>query len=217
MPLNTKTKQQMKQLLQRVDEHGTRGHRLVDAGERLWKRIGRFISMDLAAEPDTEALELACYALQLPMAQEKPPGAGKLGRTNLRERCEQSAEMLVSLMEKHAEEDLLDRAGRLLLETPHRSPVLEDAKLLADALNLEDFGVTGLVEQIIQLARQGDGLHQFLEGCEKRDAYGYWEARLKEGFHFEPVRQIARRRLIKARECVETLKREASEDQAIDA
>jgi hypothetical protein len=213
MSLNAKTKQQLKQLLQRVDEHGTRGQRLLDAGERLWRRIGRFIRMDLAAEADLEALELACYALQLPMAQEKPPGVGKLGRTNLRERCEQSAEMLVSLMDKHAEEAMLDRASRLLLEMPHRSPVLEDAKLLADALNLDDFGVTGLVEQIIQLTRQGAGLHQFLEGCEKRDAYGYWEARLNEGFHFEPVRQIARRRLAKARECVAMLKQEISEDQ----
>jgi hypothetical protein len=216
MSLNAKTKQQLKQLLQRVDEHGTRGQRLIDAGERLWQRIGRFISMDLAAEPDLEALELACYALQLPMAQEKPPGAGKLGRTNLRERCEQSAEMLVGLMEKHAEEELLDRAGRLMLEMPHRSPVLEDSKLLADALNLDDFGVTGLVEQIIQLARQGGGLHQFLDGCEKRDAYGYWEARLKEGFHFEPVRQIAKRRLARARECVHTLQTEIAEDQPAD-
>ena len=70
--------------------------------------------------------------------------------------------------------------------------MLDEAKLLADALNLDDFGVIGLVSSAIQLGRQGDGVNQVAEGSEKREQYGYWEARLKDGFHFEPVRQIAR-------------------------
>ena len=55
--------------------------------------------------------------------------------------------------------------------------------------------MTGLVQYIVQLARQGEGVLQLTEGLEKREQYGYWDARLKDGFHFEPVRQIARRRL----------------------
>jgi hypothetical protein len=212
MSLEAKIRKQVARALDTFEEQSKRGPRLVDDAQRLWRRVQRFIAMDLAAEPDVEALELACYALQLPMRQAKPPSAGKLGRTNLRERAEQAAELLVGSAGEGIDEGLLDRATRLLQEMPHRPPVMEDAKLLADAMNLEDFGVTGLMMQMIQLARQGDGIVQLVDGAEKREQYGYWEARLKDGFHFEPVRQIARRRLVRAREVATALADEVKED-----
>ena len=82
-------------------------------------------------EPDVDALELACYALQLPIRQAKPPSSGKLGRTNLKDRAEQSAELLVSLFDEQIDDALLDRAARLLHEMPHRSPVPDEARVLA--------------------------------------------------------------------------------------
>jgi hypothetical protein len=186
----------------------------VDDAVRLWRRIQRFIAMDLAAEPDVTALELACYAVQLPMRQAKPPTSAKLGRTNLRERAEQAAELLVSLMSDQVnDEDLVDRATRLLQETPHKTPVLEDARLLADAINLEDFGVTGLIAQMTVLVRAGAGIVQLSQGAEKREEYGYWDARLKDGFHFEPIRQIAKRRLARARQVATMIAEELKEDQ----
>jgi hypothetical protein len=213
MSLEAKVRRQLAQALESVDEQGTRGSRLIDDAGRLWARMRKFIAMHLVAEPDEEALEMACYALQLPMRQAKPPSSGKLGRTNLRERAEQSAELLVTAMGDHVPEDLLDRATRLLQEMPHRPPMLEDARLLADALNLEDFGIVGLLVQMIQLTRQGDGVVQLVEGADKREQYGYWEARLKDGFHFEPIRQIARRRLVHARQVAKMLQEELKEDQ----
>ncbi len=95
---------------------------------------------------------------------------------------------------------------------PHRSPILDEAKLLADAVNLEDFGVTGLVGQIIALSQQGEGLRQFADGCRNRDVYGYWEARLRDGFHFDAVKQIAQRRLERARQVAQMLEEELKED-----
>jgi hypothetical protein len=216
MSLEAKVQKQLAQALESVDEQSTRGPRLVDDAQRLWQRLRRLVAMDLVAEPDHAALELACWALQLPMRQVKPASSGKLGRTNLRERCEQAAELLVSTLGEQIDEDLLDRSTRLMHEMPHRPPVMEDARLLADAVNLEDFGVTGLVVQMIQLARQGDGLKQFVEGLDKREQYGYWEARLKDGFHFEPIRQIAKRRLARAREVARMLTDELKEDSIKD-
>jgi hypothetical protein len=96
---------------------------------------------------------------------------------------------------------------------PHKSPVPEEARLLADAINLDEFGLVGLFTQMIQLSRQGDGINQLAEGCEKRDQYGYWDARLKEGFHFEPIRQLARRRVNNARQAARMLQDELNEDQ----
>lgn len=214
MPLEQKLRKHLAEALESVDEQGTRGPRLIDDARRLWDRIQRFISLDLAAEPDLPAIELACYALQLPMKQAKPPTAGKLGRTNLRERAEQAAELLVSLLSDQVNDDaLLDRATRLLQEMPHKTPMLEEAKLLADGLNLEDFGIVGLISQMTTLARSGAGVEQLAEGFEKREEYGYWDARLKDGFHFEPIRQLAKRRLVKARQVATMLAEELKEDR----
>jgi hypothetical protein len=118
----------------------------------------------------------------------------------------------VSQLGEDVDENLLDRTTRLLQELPQRAPMLDEARLLADAVNLDDFGLTGLVTQVIQLARQGEGVVQVADGCEKREQYGYWDARLRDGFHFEPVRAIARRRLDHARAACNMLREELSED-----
>jgi hypothetical protein len=214
MALPAKLRQQLSRLLAIVDDHKTPGPRLLEDAERLWQRTQRFIEMDLLGpEADLEALELACYAMQLPVRQGKSLPTGKLGKTSLRDRAEQAAELLVSLIGEEVDESLLDRTTRLLQEMPHRSPVLDESKLLADAVNLEDFGLIGLVQQAVQLSRQGGGVAQVIEAFEKREQYGYWQARLKDGFHFEPIRQMARRRLESARETLKLLQLEIKDDQ----
>src|SRR5688500_30985 len=108
--------------------------------------------------------------------------------------------MLVGEDGEHADEGLLDHTTGSLLATPHRSPVLDEATVLADAVRQEDFGVIRLLQQRIMIARHGDGSAQLADGCHKREQYGYWDARLKDGFHFDPVRDIARQRLENARQ-----------------
>lgn len=212
MPLDAKLRQRLQQALAVVDEHGTSGPRLVDDALRLWRRVQRFIGMNLVTTGlDAEALELACFAIQLPLRRSWLLPSGRPGRATLRERAEEAAELLLNVA-PDADEPLLDRATRLLQEVPHRSPMLEDARLLADAVNLDDFGITGLIQQAIQLAGQGEGAPQLADGMEKREQYGYWEARLKDGFHYEAVRQIARRRLESARQAVSVLLTELRED-----
>ena len=102
--------------------------------------------------------------------------------------------------------------ARILHEMPHRSPMLDEAKLLADAVNLEDFGVIGVVAQTVQLGRAGEGVTQLAQNCDKREQYGYWDARLKDGFHFEAVRQIALRRLNTTRQLCALLAEELKQD-----
>jgi hypothetical protein len=194
--VDAKLRQRLTRALSIVDEHGTYGPRLIDQAGRLWRRVQALAAMGLVADPiDAPALELASWALQLPMRSNKLLPAGKLGRTNLRERAEQSAELLVSVLAAEADEPLMDRTTALLLAVPQRNPVSADARLLADAINLDDFGVGGFMFRIIQTARQGDGITQIVEGNQKREQYGYWEARLKDGFHFDAVRKLARARL----------------------
>jgi hypothetical protein len=213
MPLDAKLRRRLEQTLRAVDDRQTAGPRLVEDAMRLWNRCQRFIAMRLGGpEPDVEALELACFALHLPARQSKAPTTGKFGRTNLKDRAEQAAELLVSLFESQIDETLLDRACRLLQEMPHRTPVPDEARVLADAVNLDDFGVVGLLMQMIQMSRIGDGINQLAESCEKCEQYGYWNARLKDGFHFEAVRKIAVERLEHARQVANLLAEEISED-----
>ena len=212
MSLDVKLRRRLEQVLTVVDERDgreQRGPRLLDDAQRLWRRVRHFVDEGLVtAGPDLEALELACLALQLPARMARPVVGNKPLRVSLRDRAEQSAELLAEVANGFIDESLLDRTIRLLQETPQNPPVLEDAKLLADAVNLDDFGVIGFVNQALQLARQGEGMTQLADGLNKREQYGYWEARLKDGFHFEPVRQIARKRLEHLRRLAETLHHE---------
>ena len=214
MPLDAKLRQRLEQALGVVDDHGTVGPRLVDDALRLWGRVEQFVAMNLVPPEglDHDALELACFALQLPQRRSRTLPTGKQQRGSLRERAEEAAELLLGVAGGDADELLLDRATRLLHEMPHRSPMLDEARLLADAVNLDDFGAVGVVLQAIQLARQGEGPPQLAEGCEARELYGYWDARLKDGFHFEAVRRIAVRRLENTRTVCGLLSAELRED-----
>jgi hypothetical protein len=213
MSLEPSLRKRLEKVLSTLDDHGSLGPRLSGDAARLWERVRKFISMNLISPGvDGDALELTCYALQLPTRQAKGITSGRLGRTNLRDRCENAAELLVNLMGADVEEKLLDRTTRVLHEIPHRSPVIDEAKLMADALNLEDFGVIGLVLQTVQLALQGEGVSHLSAALEKREEYGYWEARIKDGFHFEPIRAIAVKRLASTRKVAKLLSDELTED-----
>lgn len=214
MPLDARLRQRIEQALGVVDDHGTVGPRLIDDALRLSRRVERFIEMNLVPREglDLDAVELACLSLQLPLRRSRTLPTGKQQRGTLRERAEEAAELLLGVAGGEVDELLLDRAIRLLHEMPHRSPMLDEAKLLADAVNLDDFGAVGVMLQVVQLARQGEGPQQLAEGCEARELYGYWEARLKDGFHFEAVRQIAIRRLENTRTVCGLLTAELRED-----
>ncbi len=214
MPLNEMVRESLRQALNVVERHDVGSARLADDADRLWDRVQSFIAMNLVnpAGVQREALEIACLAVQLPLRQTKTPVTGKLGRTNLRDRAEHAAEMLIGLLQGKMDDAQLDSTARILHEMPQRQPVLDEAKLLADAINLDDFSVTGVINQAVQLGLQGSGVKQLIEGLEKRAQYGYWDARSKEGFHFEPVRQMARKRLEGVRHLAAQLQAEAEED-----
>ena len=211
--MDAKLRQRLTRALAVVDEHGTRGARLMDDADRLSRRCQKLIDLGIIqGDVDRDALELACHALQLPMRSSQSLPTGKLGRTNLRDRTEQAAELLVGAVGPEAPEELIDRVTNILLAMPHRKPASDEARLLADAVNLDDFGVIGIIARAIQVGRQGEGVSQIAEGNEKREEYGYWEARLKDGFHFDVVRKLARERLANARQVARLLADELGGD-----
>ncbi len=215
MPLEKKLQAVLDRALRVVEDAPAAGARLVDDSTRLWHRAQRLLELRLvdASSIQPDAMELACYAIHLPLkGQRVTTVRGKLGRPSLKERAEQTAEILVNLAGDYIDEALLDRTTRILHEIPQRKPAMDEARLLADAINLEDFSIAGLFVQAIDLARTGDGLLQLVDGINKREQYGYWDARLKDGFHFEPVRKLARERLEHVRRVAALLTGELAAD-----
>lgn len=208
--MNEKLRAKLQRAMQGGDDDTRSSARLLDDAARIFRLVKALLAMKLTPAVSTDALELACYALQLPMRQRKQLPAGKLVRPNLRERAEQAAELLDAAVASDADQKLLEKTTLTLEQLPQRSPKLDEARILADAVNLDDFGITGLLTLTIQLARQGEGIAQVIDGLEKREQYGYWDARLKDGFHFEATRKLARRRLENARAMAKLLAEESS-------
>ena len=211
--MDQKLRQRMDRALATVDPRGTIGPRLKQDADRLWHRCERLLKLGLlAGEVDREALEIACYTLFLPVRAAPPRQPGSTLRTSLRDRTEQAAELLIGTVGSDASEDLIDRVTNILLAMPHRKPALEESRLLADACNLDDFGLIGMINRTIALAGQGDGINQLVNGDVNRELYGYWEARLKDGFHFTAVRDLARERVANARAAARMLGEELKGD-----
>ena len=64
-----------------------------------------------------------------------------------------------------------------------------------------------------RVAEPTAGVQQLAEAFEKREEYGYWQARLKDSFHFDPIRKMARKRLEQAQATIKLLEKELKEDQ----
>jgi len=216
MPLDEAVKSRLEETLRQPAGGGTPGPRLVDDAHRLWKTVERIRQLSSSVDLiDAEGLELACFALQLPFAHRRGATTSKLGRLNLRQRCQQGTELLVNLLSGLTPQSALDRVVHILEQTPSRAPALVEARMLADAVNLEDFGILGVVSQIIQLSFASQGVDQLLEGWDSRQQYGYWEARLKDSFHYAPVRALAEQRLHDARLLIRMLRAELPDGGAI--
>lgn len=215
MALEGELKSRLERALGVVEDHGARGTRLIDDAKRLAARVRRFIHQGwIPPETDSTALELACYALQLPLKGLRLVPTGRLGRPNLRDRTEQASEMLVGLTSDLDEpvQAIVEQATELLLQVHQRNPESDAARLLADVLSLEDFGIIGLMNQAVTIALQGGGIATVADGCEKREQYGYWDARMRDGFHFDQARTIAKKRLDHARRAASLLMGELRED-----
>jgi len=102
----------------------------------------------------------------------------------------------------------LDAMLTILKEHRKRDTKSAEAKVLADALAMEEFGLVGLWNQSRQFHSSGKTLEQLLKLWKAQHDYGYWESRLRDGFHYEVSRRAAKERLGQMRGIYERLQRE---------
>jgi len=100
---------------------------------------------------------------------------------------------LADLLPKEA----LDLAARAIRGTRNRDTKLIEAQVVAEADNLQEFGVVSLWSAIRRGVVEGKGVQAVLDTWRRKKEYQFWTARLNDSFRFEPVRELARQRLEK--------------------
>jgi len=204
----------LERALGKAEDGEARPGRLLEDTRRLCARTRGLLEIGLpTGNIDRPAIELACYALALPLRPSKGAPAVTPSRLGLRARALEAAELLDDLLGEVAGRKQLDQVMQILRDMSEQRAKTQEARLLADAVNLDDFGVIGMIQQTLEIARQGAGVEQLSAGCQKREQYGYWGALLKDGFNFDQVRQIAVSRLEHARKVAAMLSAELNEDQ----
>ncbi len=197
------------------------GQSLRSAAKELFLRAVRIARQESPGAPlDRESLETACLALHLPFTLAETTRQTSMGVLSMNERCSQATELMIGAADEATGEsleritDAIERTTRILSECPRRGSTLNEARVLADAINLEDFGISGICRSAAMILRPGGAIAPLADAYHKREQYGYWEARLKDGFHFPSSRELARQRLKVARESIRLLMGELEHDSA---
>jgi len=153
----------------------------------------------------TERIDLAKVAALYASVAQNVAGAGKPADDEAYgDAAETAADGLRDLLSPGD----LDIMLRILQEHRRRDTKMPEARLLADALAMEEFGLVGLWNQTRQFHAMGKTLEQMLKLWKAQHDYGYWESRLRDGFHYEASRRAARERLGAMKGIYERLQRE---------
>lgn len=88
----------------------------------------------------------------------------------------------------------IDKISKIIHASGDRFTNMAEAMILSDARNLDDMGAVGVFNEFRRYAIHGKGATDALDSWQRKVDYKYWEARLKESFRFESVRQIASQR-----------------------
>lgn len=89
----------------------------------------------------------------------------------------------------------LERICAIIMDSGKRETSLIEAMILSDARNLDDMGAIGIFNELRRYVVHGRGVSGAIVSWKRKMEYDYWKARLRESFRFDPVRELASRRL----------------------
>ncbi len=104
----------------------------------------------------------------------------------------------------------IDKINTIIIESGDRLTNMTEAMILSDARNLDDMGLVGVFNEFHRSLVYGRVITDVLQSWKSKIDYRYWQARLKEDFHFEAVRKKASRRLANAESFMKRLSIENS-------
>ncbi|MCK5172624.1 MAG: hypothetical protein KAR47_04485, partial [Planctomycetes bacterium] len=88
----------------------------------------------------------------------------------------------------------IQKINDIMIQACEKNTRLNEAKILSDAINLDDIGSVGIFNQARDCALHKKSIAQLLNNYKKKADYGYWQARLRESFHFASAAKIANKR-----------------------
>ena len=99
----------------------------------------------------------------------------------------------------------MERVCSTIIDSARRDTTLIEAMILSDARGLDDLGAVGLFNEFRRYVIHGRGASEALLSWKRKIEYDYWSARLREGFRFDSVRELAQRRLAAAEQFMQCL------------
>ena len=147
---------------------------------------------------DEERRTSTVYAAATMSAEDVKHYSAELAGDRLRQKLPPQQLELVEEIIRHAHDATIESA---------------ETKILSDADSLDDVGALGVWRDLRRYLLEGRGVDEAIHAWERREQYGYWDARVREAFRLETSRRLAERRLAGARAFMQQL---AGEREAAD-
>ena len=120
---------------------------------------------------------------------------------------ELAADWLEARAAQHLAPGSLQRAARAIRQCNDRRTDLIEARILCDAENLDQIGPQSLELLVRKLLSEGRSMADLVAAWDRQEEYHYWQARIKECFHFAGVRDLAQQRWESMKRLMTELKR----------
>ena len=158
----------------------------------------------VTVQVDRFCLTAGAYFCDAGLARRIEEGAGSVwfapSEAESRDLLDLSAQVVAEKLKGIVDASRVDKIGVIITESGDRFTRMTEAMVLSDARNLDDMGAVGIFNESRRYVFDGKGPSDALQSWKNKVDYRYWQARLKEGFRFAPVRRIAELRLAAA-EC----------------
>lgn len=118
-----------------------------------------------------------------------------LVRPNSDDHREHGADMLERRLAKLLPDTSLERAAQAVRTLNNRDIPSIEGQVITEAHNLDEFGMVSIWISVRRGAVDGKGVQAVIDMWRRRKEFHFWTARLNSSFRFEPIRDLARRRL----------------------
>ncbi len=105
-----------------------------------------------------------------------------------------STEVVSDKLNPIVSDQKITKINRIIAESSNRFTDFPEAMVLSDAKSLDDMGAIGILNEARSYICHGKSISELLQSWKRKIEYQYWQARLKEGFRFDTVRQLAAQR-----------------------